>query len=93
MLINYDIPNSISDLSDIERAEHEFIENQLTDEEIMAVALSCRRVEDLIPAQWYFVCGKSGGKPHTLSLLGEAVEDRLQISEVRLGVPRFGFCQ
>ncbi|HML95013.1 MAG TPA: hypothetical protein PKC29_06250 [Thermodesulfobacteriota bacterium] len=93
MYDDYDIPNGVSGLSDREREEHMFIESQLTDEELMAVALSCRRVEDVIPAQWYFACGKQGGNPHTLSLLREATEDRLRISEVRLGVPLFEFCQ
>ncbi len=87
------IPNGVSVLSGREREEHTLIESQLTDEELMAVALSCKRAEDVILVQWYFACGKQGGNPHTLSLLGEAVEDRLRISEVRLGVPLFEFCQ
>ena len=71
---DYDIPNGVSGLSNRQREEHVFIENQLSDEELMAVALSCKRAEDVIPAQWYFACWERGKNPHTLSPLEEAMK-------------------
>lgn len=88
---DYDIPNDASELSDQERAEHEFIGQLLSDEEIMSIALACKRIEDVVPAQWYFARAKQEGTPQTLDLLNELVEDKLEIARVRLGVPEFVF--
>lgn len=88
---DYEIPNDASELSDQERTEHEFIEQQLSDEEIMSIALACKRIGDVVRAQYYFARTKQEGIPQTLSLLNELVDDRLKISSVRMGVPEFVF--
>ena len=88
---DYEIPNDASELTDQERAEHEFIERQLSWDEIMDIALACEREEDVVQAQYYFARAKQEGSPEILSLLDEITEDRLKIATVRLGKPEFVF--
>lgn len=87
---DYEIPD-VSELSDQERAEHEFIEQRLSLDEIMDIAWACERVEDIVQAQYYFARAKEEGSSEILSLLDEITEDRLKIARVRLGKPEFVF--
>lgn len=91
MLYHYDIPNDASRLTDQERTEHEFIEQQLSLEEIESIALACERIEDIVWAQYYFARAKQEKSPEMLSLLDEITEDTLKITRVRLGKPEFVF--
>ena len=79
------------ELTDQERKEHFFIAEQLEDEEIMAVALSCDQVEDVIPSQFYFATKKKEGAQEVFSLLAEAVENKLRIKGMSRGAPLFDF--
>lgn len=87
---DYEIPD-VSELSDQEYAEHMFIEQQLSSDEIINIAFACERVEDIVQAQYYFARARQEGSFEILSLLDEITEDRLKISGVRLGVPEFVF--
>jgi len=87
---DYEITD-VSELTEQELKEHRFIEQYLNDEEIMSVALSCRNVDDIFQAQYYFALAKQNGSIDALGLLNEITRDRLKIKGVNLGVPDFEF--
>jgi len=77
------------EIKEQELREHKFIELHLDDEEIMAVALACRRSEHIVITQLYFANAKQEQSEVKLEILSEIVERKLKIKGLKLGIPKF----
>jgi len=82
--------DEIKDLKDMtpeEIAEHDFISEQLEDEEIMDIALACENTGDIIATQFFFAHKKSEQAEIQMKALKMMAEDRLIIESVKDGIP------
>ena len=77
------------EINEQELNEHRFIELHLDDEEIMAIALACRKSEYIIRTQSYFAHAKQEQSKCKLEILSEIVDRKLKIKGFKLGAPKF----